>query len=87
MADRFSAFCSLGGQGARLGWGAQAFQGGVCESGKEQDGQDGRDLPGGADTGLYQPPEVDDGSTGGDVDETVEALPVLASYGSHDEGR
>ena len=30
---------------------------------------------------------MDDGGDGGDVDEAVETLPVLASHGAHDDGR
>ena len=70
-----------------MGWFAEAFEGGVGEAGEEEDGQDSGVLPGGADAGFDEPPEVDYGGSGGYVDEAVEALPVLATYRSHDEGR
>ena len=65
----------------------EAFDQGVGDAGEEQDGEDCGVLPGEADAGFDQPPVVDAAGDGGDVDEAVEALPVLAAHGAHDEGR
>ena len=59
---------------------------GIDESGGEQEGENGGDLPGGADARFNKPPEVDAGGDRSDVDQAVETLPVLAADGSHDGG-
>ena len=73
------------GSGRLWAGGGASLQGGVGEASGEQDDEDSADAPGGAVTGLDQPPEVDDGGKGGDIDEAMEALPGLAAHRAQDD--
>ena len=77
------------GSGGALfdGGGATALPGGVGKAGGEEDGEDEGVGEGGAVAGFDEPPEVDDGGDGGEVDEAVEERPAFAADGAEDELR
>ncbi len=65
---------------------AQAFVSAICDTGEKEDREDGSVLPWRSDSGFDEPPVVADGEDACGVNEAVEALPVFAADGSHDEG-
>ena len=67
--------------------GRSSLEGGVGETRGEQKQEDSGDAPGSTIADLDQPPEVDDGGDGGDVDEAMKTLPGLAAHGTQHGGR